>query len=179
MTSTLPECYVEVRHCTYFFICWHNLPGPIRVSLSHRVYICVQTILLLLLLLLFLLPLPSPFLLFSQIPSSSSVDGATQPLSYPCSLQACKRREKVEIRCPYCQKVFCLQHRHQPDHSCIELIAKPVATVNKGKSSSTAATVARVHNVDGGETSRAEGSQCDSPKCKGAIFAVWFIIERM
>ena len=28
----------------------------------------------------------------------------------------------MEIHCPYCHQVFCIQHRHQQDHSCPALV---------------------------------------------------------
>uniref|UniRef100_A0A8C8ZAN5 Zinc finger AN1-type containing 1 n=1 Tax=Prolemur simus TaxID=1328070 RepID=A0A8C8ZAN5_PROSS len=46
--------------------------------------------------------------------------------SYPCSFKDCAERELVAVICPYCEKNFCLRHRHQSDHECEKLeIPKP------------------------------------------------------
>uniref|UniRef100_A0A8C4MPD3 Zinc finger AN1-type containing 1 n=1 Tax=Equus asinus TaxID=9793 RepID=A0A8C4MPD3_EQUAS len=46
--------------------------------------------------------------------------------SYPCSFKDCAERELVPVICPYCEKNFCLRHRHQSDHECEKLeIPKP------------------------------------------------------
>ncbi|XP_020727721.1 AN1-type zinc finger protein 1 isoform X1 [Odocoileus virginianus] len=41
--------------------------------------------------------------------------------SHPCSFRECAERELVPIMCPYCEKNFCLRHRHQSDHNCEKL----------------------------------------------------------
>ncbi|XP_055459427.1 AN1-type zinc finger protein 1 [Psammomys obesus] len=41
--------------------------------------------------------------------------------SYPCSLKDCTEVELMEVICPYCEKNFCLRHRHQSDHGCEKL----------------------------------------------------------
>ncbi|XP_037592008.1 AN1-type zinc finger protein 1 isoform X3 [Cebus imitator] len=49
-----------------------------------------------------------------------------QHTSYPCSFKDCAERELVAVICPYCEKNFCLRHRHQSDHECEKLeIPKP------------------------------------------------------
>uniref|UniRef100_G1T7L5 Inositol monophosphatase 1 n=1 Tax=Oryctolagus cuniculus TaxID=9986 RepID=G1T7L5_RABIT len=46
--------------------------------------------------------------------------------SFPCSFKDCTERELVAVLCPYCEKNFCLRHRHQSDHECEKLeIPKP------------------------------------------------------
>uniref|UniRef100_D3ZQI4 AN1-type zinc finger protein 1 n=1 Tax=Rattus norvegicus TaxID=10116 RepID=D3ZQI4_RAT len=46
--------------------------------------------------------------------------------SYPCSFKGCAEVELVAVICPYCEKNFCLRHRHQSDHECEKLeIPKP------------------------------------------------------
>ncbi|KAM6215344.1 AN1-type zinc finger protein 1 isoform 2-T2 [Rhynchocyon petersi] len=46
--------------------------------------------------------------------------------SYPCSFKDCTGKELVPVICPFCEKNFCLRHRHQSDHECEKLeIAKP------------------------------------------------------
>ncbi|KAF5926355.1 hypothetical protein HPG69_011486, partial [Diceros bicornis minor] len=46
--------------------------------------------------------------------------------SHPCLFKACAERELVPVMCPYCEKNFCLRHRHQSDHECEKLeIPKP------------------------------------------------------
>ncbi|XP_044513861.1 AN1-type zinc finger protein 1 isoform X1 [Gracilinanus agilis] len=84
--------------------------------------------------------------------------------SYPCSYKDCSGRELVPVLCPFCEKNFCLRHRHQSDHECEKLEApqarmtatqqlvkeiidsKKGAAINKGrrgaKNSETAAKVA-------------------------------------
>ncbi|XP_072590524.1 AN1-type zinc finger protein 1 [Vulpes vulpes] len=44
-----------------------------------------------------------------------------KPTSYPCSFKDCAERELVPVTCPYCEKNFCLRHRHQSDHECEKL----------------------------------------------------------
>uniref|UniRef100_G3T7X9 Zinc finger AN1-type containing 1 n=1 Tax=Loxodonta africana TaxID=9785 RepID=G3T7X9_LOXAF len=45
---------------------------------------------------------------------------------YPCSFKDCTEKELVPVVCPYCEKNFCLRHRHQSDHECEKLeISKP------------------------------------------------------
>ncbi|KAF6101721.1 zinc finger AN1-type containing 1 [Phyllostomus discolor] len=53
--------------------------------------------------------------------------------SYPCSYKECVEKELVPVICPYCEKNFCLRHRHQSDHECEKLeIPKPrMATTQK------------------------------------------------
>ncbi|XP_057592483.1 AN1-type zinc finger protein 1 isoform X3 [Hippopotamus amphibius kiboko] len=41
--------------------------------------------------------------------------------SYPCSFKDCAEREFMPVVCPYCEKNFCLRHRHQSDHECEKL----------------------------------------------------------
>ncbi|XP_008055661.1 AN1-type zinc finger protein 1 isoform X2 [Carlito syrichta] len=41
--------------------------------------------------------------------------------SYPCSFKDCAERELVAVICPYCEKNFCLRHRHQSNHECKKL----------------------------------------------------------
>ncbi|XP_032106260.1 AN1-type zinc finger protein 1 isoform X4 [Sapajus apella] len=49
-----------------------------------------------------------------------------QHTSYPCSFKDCAERELVAVICLYCEKNFCLRHRHQSDHECEKLeIPKP------------------------------------------------------
>ncbi|XP_004090795.2 AN1-type zinc finger protein 1 [Nomascus leucogenys] len=49
-----------------------------------------------------------------------------QHTSFPCSFKDCAERELVAVICPYCEKNFCLRHRHQSDHECEKLeIPKP------------------------------------------------------
>ena len=40
---------------------------------------------------------------------------------YGCSLGECKNRELTEVICEFCENNFCLEHRHQVDHSCSKL----------------------------------------------------------
>ncbi|XP_070575815.1 AN1-type zinc finger protein 1-like [Ptychodera flava] len=44
-----------------------------------------------------------------------SVEG---PKSYSCSLESCSSKELMPVICEHCQQQFCLNHRHQQDHSC-------------------------------------------------------------
>ncbi|XP_028822657.1 AN1-type zinc finger protein 1 [Denticeps clupeoides] len=91
-----------------------------------------------------------------------SASGGTT--SYLCTFTDCKGKELLPVICPYCEKHFCLMHRHQDDHKCEkletpkprmaatqELVQKIVeskknAPVSKGrrgaKNSATAAKVA-------------------------------------
>ena len=38
--------------------------------------------------------------------------------SFSCDVEGCVRKEMVEVTCLDCGGVFCLQHRHQLEHSC-------------------------------------------------------------
>ncbi|XP_053569144.1 AN1-type zinc finger protein 1 [Bombina bombina] len=50
----------------------------------------------------------------------------TENTLYPCTFRDCIEKELVQMLCPYCEKHFCLRHRHQPDHECEKLdIQKP------------------------------------------------------
>ncbi|KAM4689546.1 AN1-type zinc finger protein 1 [Discoglossus pictus] len=45
---------------------------------------------------------------------------------FPCKFKGCSGKELVQVLCPYCEKHFCLGHRHQSDHECEKLeIQKP------------------------------------------------------
>ncbi|KAM6281944.1 AN1-type zinc finger protein 1 [Porphyrio hochstetteri] len=44
-----------------------------------------------------------------------------QHKSYPCSYKDCNGKELLPVLCPYCEKHFCLRHRHQSDHECEKL----------------------------------------------------------
>ncbi|XP_061850424.1 AN1-type zinc finger protein 1 isoform X2 [Colius striatus] len=44
-----------------------------------------------------------------------------QHRSYPCSYKDCNGKELLPVLCPYCEKHFCLKHRHQSDHECEKL----------------------------------------------------------
>ncbi|NXR78441.1 ZFAN1 protein, partial [Pycnonotus jocosus] len=44
-----------------------------------------------------------------------------QHRSYPCSYKDCNGKELLPVLCPYCEKHFCLRHRHQSDHECEKL----------------------------------------------------------
>ncbi|XP_014163273.2 AN1-type zinc finger protein 1 [Geospiza fortis] len=44
-----------------------------------------------------------------------------QHRSYPCSYKDCNGKELLPVLCPYCDKHFCLRHRHQSDHECEKL----------------------------------------------------------
>ncbi|XP_053103165.1 AN1-type zinc finger protein 1 isoform X2 [Hemicordylus capensis] len=83
---------------------------------------------------------------------------------FMCTYKSCDGKELVPVLCPYCEKPFCLRHRHQVDHECEKLEtpkprmavtqqlvkdivdSKKEATVNKrcrgAKNSETAAKVA-------------------------------------
>uniref|UniRef100_A0A8C5NYD2 Zinc finger, AN1-type domain 1 n=1 Tax=Jaculus jaculus TaxID=51337 RepID=A0A8C5NYD2_JACJA len=41
--------------------------------------------------------------------------------SYSCSFKDCAEKELVAVICPYCERNFCLRHRHQSDHECEKL----------------------------------------------------------
>ncbi|XP_044279833.1 AN1-type zinc finger protein 1 [Varanus komodoensis] len=46
--------------------------------------------------------------------------------SFLCMYKDCDGRELVPVLCAYCEKQFCLRHRHQLDHECEKLeIPKP------------------------------------------------------
>lgn len=46
--------------------------------------------------------------------------------SSSCSFKDCTGVELVAVICPYCEKNFCLRHRHQSDHECENMeVPKP------------------------------------------------------
>ncbi|XP_061458265.1 AN1-type zinc finger protein 1 isoform X2 [Rhineura floridana] len=52
--------------------------------------------------------------------------------SFLCTYKGCDGRELVPVLCPYCEKQFCLRHRHQVDHECEKLeIPKPRMAVTQ------------------------------------------------
>lgn len=80
----------------------------------------------------------------------------------------------MEIKCPYCHKVFCLQHRHQPNHSCCALASNERATSSRARE--RPATAAAVVTTD--KTSKAEKTTVDTttnPKgvCIGLVCVVY------
>jgi len=44
-----------------------------------------------------------------------------ESIALPCSLEGCKRRDRVVATCPDCNLTFCLGHRHPSDHRCSHL----------------------------------------------------------
>lgn len=54
------------------------------------------------------------------------------PTSYQCTFQDCKGKELLPVICPFCEKHFCLSHRHQDDHKCEKLeVQKPRMAATK------------------------------------------------
>ncbi|XP_042202809.1 AN1-type zinc finger protein 1 [Callorhinchus milii] len=54
------------------------------------------------------------------------------PSSYSCTYKNCNAKEPLPVICPYCEKHFCLGHRHQSDHDCEKLeVPKPRLAVTK------------------------------------------------
>lgn len=47
-------------------------------------------------------------------------EGSTQ---YLCTYTGCGDKELMQVLCPFCEKHFCLKHRHQSDHECDKLEA--------------------------------------------------------
>ncbi|XP_014671443.1 PREDICTED: AN1-type zinc finger protein 1-like [Priapulus caudatus] len=66
--------------------------------------------------------------------TSSDVEEKPQSVcetkTYICCHKDCSIHELVEVRCPYCEKNFCLKHRHQQAHTCekLETIEKMTKT---------------------------------------------------
>ncbi|XP_005381776.1 PREDICTED: AN1-type zinc finger protein 1 isoform X1 [Chinchilla lanigera] len=85
--------------------------------------------------------------------------------SYPCSFKDCAERELVAVICPYCEKNFCLRHRHQSDHECEKLeIPKPRMTATQ--------TLVRniIHSKSGERTNkRLEGTKNSVTAAKVAL----------
>ncbi|KAM6087302.1 AN1-type zinc finger protein 1 isoform 3-T3 [Chlamydotis macqueenii] len=78
-----------------------------------------------------------------------------QHRSYPCSYKDCNRKELLPVLCPYCEKHFCLRHRHQSDHECEKLdTPKP----------RMAATQQLVKDIIDSK----KNEEAKSKKCKGA-----------
>ncbi|XP_068090962.1 AN1-type zinc finger protein 1 [Hyperolius riggenbachi] len=56
-----------------------------------------------------------------QIPASSDSRKSEGSSQYPCTYKGCSDKELVQVLCPFCDKHFCLRHRHQSDHECEKL----------------------------------------------------------
>ncbi|KAL4635268.1 AN1-type zinc finger protein 1 [Arapaima gigas] len=56
-----------------------------------------------------------------EIPVQKEVSVSSSSTSYPCSISHCGGKELLPVVCPYCEKHFCLAHRHQDDHLCEKL----------------------------------------------------------
>ncbi|KAG8441890.1 hypothetical protein GDO86_010899 [Hymenochirus boettgeri] len=62
----------------------------------------------------------------SQVASSASGRKSEESTIYLCMYEGCSEKELVPVLCPYCEKHFCLGHRHQSDHECDKLqVPKP------------------------------------------------------
>ncbi|OPJ83606.1 AN1-type zinc finger protein 1 [Patagioenas fasciata monilis] len=57
----------------------------------------------------------------SEVNIRNSSVKTDQHRSYPCSYKGCNGKELLPVLCPYCEKHFCLRHRHQSDHECEKL----------------------------------------------------------
>ncbi|NXM58357.1 ZFAN1 protein, partial [Illadopsis cleaveri] len=57
----------------------------------------------------------------SEVNTRNSSVKPDQHRSYPCSYKNCSGKELLPVLCPYCEKHFCLRHRHQSDHECEKL----------------------------------------------------------
>ncbi|KAM8966650.1 AN1-type zinc finger protein 1 [Pelodytes ibericus] len=61
-----------------------------------------------------------------QVTTVNECEKSARSTLYPCTYKECSGKELVEVLCPYCEKHYCLRHRHQPDHECDKLeIPKP------------------------------------------------------
>ncbi|XP_006009269.1 AN1-type zinc finger protein 1 [Latimeria chalumnae] len=100
----------------------------------------------------------------SEVSLNKGCVKSTEKTSYLCTYKECRTKEPLPVVCPFCEKHFCLGHRHQSDHECEKLDAakprmvatqqlvkeivesKKAAPANKGrkraKNSETAAKVA-------------------------------------
>ncbi|KAK7803616.1 hypothetical protein U0070_014300 [Myodes glareolus] len=80
---------------------------------------------------------------------------------YPCSFKDCTEVELVAVVCPYCEKNFCLRHRHQSDHGCEKLeVPQPRMT----------ATQKLVKDIIGGAVSKGrKGAKTSGTAAKVAL----------
>ncbi|KHJ88800.1 AN1-like Zinc finger [Oesophagostomum dentatum] len=54
-----------------------------------------------------------------QYDPSTAVPSSSGPLrGFLCSFEGCSRAESIKIVCPYCERNYCLKHRHADEHSC-------------------------------------------------------------
>ncbi|XP_054947141.1 AN1-type zinc finger protein 1 isoform X3 [Physeter macrocephalus] len=85
--------------------------------------------------------------------------------SYPCSFKDCAERELVPVMCPYCEKNFCLRHRHQSDHECEEL------EIPKSRMAATQKLVKDIIDSKTGETAskRRKGAKNSETAAKVAL----------
>ncbi|XP_007461756.1 PREDICTED: AN1-type zinc finger protein 1 isoform X2 [Lipotes vexillifer] len=85
--------------------------------------------------------------------------------SHPCSFKDCAERALVPIMCPYCEKNFCLRHRHQSDHECEEL------EIPKSRMAATQKLVKDIIDSKTGETAskRRKGAKNSETAAKVAL----------
>ncbi|XP_058524746.1 AN1-type zinc finger protein 1 isoform X2 [Ochotona princeps] len=84
--------------------------------------------------------------------------------SFPCSFKDCTERELVAVICPYCEKNFCLRHRHQSDHECEKL------EIPKPRMAATQKLVKDIIDSKTGETSkRRKGAKNSATAAKVAL----------
>ncbi|XP_068381569.1 AN1-type zinc finger protein 1 isoform X1 [Eschrichtius robustus] len=85
--------------------------------------------------------------------------------AYPCSFKDCAERELVPVMCPYCEKNFCLRHRHQSDHECEEL------EIPKSRMAATQKLVKDIIDSKTGETAskRRKGAKNSETAAKVAL----------
>ncbi|KHJ78372.1 AN1-like Zinc finger, partial [Oesophagostomum dentatum] len=54
-----------------------------------------------------------------QYDPSTAVPSSSGPLrGFLCSFEGCSKAESIKIVCPYCERNYCLKHRHADEHSC-------------------------------------------------------------
>ncbi|RWS10541.1 AN1-type zinc finger protein 2A-like protein [Dinothrombium tinctorium] len=60
--------------------------------------------------------------------------------SNKCSLRHCKNKELIPLVCKFCERNFCLKHRHPTDHKCDkEQVGQPTAQSLPSKNAAAAA----------------------------------------
>ncbi|KAK6060992.1 hypothetical protein COOONC_01346 [Cooperia oncophora] len=64
-----------------------------------------------------------------QFDPDTAVPSSSGPLrNFLCSFSECSGAESIKIVCPYCERNYCLKHRHADEHSCEsrpEKVSKP------------------------------------------------------
>ncbi|XP_064393339.1 AN1-type zinc finger protein 1-like isoform X1 [Halichondria panicea] len=79
-----------------------------------------------------------------------------QEFLFHCSLPSCKKRHVTSVVCESCEQSYCIQHRHQEDHSCPALIVAEQHSTRtvRGRPLGQPAKATGTSGVKGGSSSK-------------------------